>query len=289
MPLTIDFRNKLVLITGGGRGIGLAISTALAQAGADLAITYTSTDASPVADKLSNEYGVTVKAFKCEVTKSKEVDRVVEEVGKVFGKEVDIGVANAGVSLWKDAHENTDADIQNIFAVNTYHPYYLSRALVRSWLHLPIPVSSSSSDSSSPSKEDLDIPSIKGLNLKKQILFVSSISALVAMNPQRQTAYNASKGAVTMMAKSLAGEWSHLGISVNSVSPGYVSTDMIASPPDATAASWVSEWEKRTPVGRFASPAEIGEFIAVLLSEKMGGGGFMVGSDVVVDGGYTVF
>ncbi|ODN98963.1 hypothetical protein I350_07112 [Cryptococcus amylolentus CBS 6273] len=252
MPLTIDFRNKLVLITGGGRGIGLAISTALAQAGADLAITYTSTDASPVADKLSNEYGVTVKAFKCEVTKSKEVDRVVEEVGKVFGKEVDIGVANA-------------ADIQNIFAVNTYHPYYLSRAL------------------------DLDIPSIKGLNLKKQILFVSSISALVAMNPQRQTAYNASKGAVTMMAKSLAGEWSHLGISVNSVSPGYVSTDMIASPPDATAASWVSEWEKRTPVGRFASPAEIGEFIAVLLSEKMGGGGFMVGSDVVVDGGTSLF
>ncbi|ODO05045.1 hypothetical protein I350_05658 [Cryptococcus amylolentus CBS 6273] len=249
MPFTIDFSNKLVLITGGGRGIGLAISTALAQAGADLAITYTSTDASPVADKLSKEYGVTVKAFKCEVTKGEEVDRVVEEVGKVFGKEVDIGVANA-------------ADIQSIFAVNTYHPYYLSRALVRSWLHLPIP---------------------------KQILFISSISALVAMNPQRQTAYNASKGAVTMMAKSLAGEWSHLGISVNSVSPGYVSTDMIASPPDATAASWVSEWEKRTPVGRFASPAEIGEFIAVLLSEKMGGGGFMVGSDVVVDGGYTVF
>ncbi|ODN77310.1 cytoplasmic protein [Cryptococcus wingfieldii CBS 7118] len=278
MPLTIDFSNKLVLITGGGRGIGLAISTALAQAGADLAITYTSTDASPVADKLSNEYGVTVKAFKCEVTESEEVDRVVGEVGKVFGKEVDIGVANAGVSLWKDAHENTDG---NIFAVNTYHPYYLSRALVRSWLHLPIPVSSSSSSSfSSPSKEDLDIPSIKGLNLKKQILFVSSISALVAMNPQRQTAYNASKGAVTMMAKSLAGEWSHLGLRINR-------HDRLS--PDATAASWVSEWEKRTPVGRFASPAEIGEFIAVLLSEKMGGGGFMVGSDVVVDGGYTVF
>ncbi|WVQ74147.1 hypothetical protein IAR50_003739 [Cryptococcus sp. DSM 104548] len=282
MPLTIDFSNKLVLVTGGGRGIGLAITTALAQAGADLAITYTSTDASPIAEKLSKEYGVQVKAFKCEVTKSEEVDKVVEDVEKAFGKEVDIGVANAGVALWKDAHENTDADIQNIFAVNTYHPYYLSRALVRSWLHLPIPVSSSG-------KEELDIANIKGVNLKKQILFVSSISALVAMNPQRQTAYNASKGAVTMMAKSLAGEWSHLGISVNSVSPGYVSTDMIANPPDATAAAWVKEWEKRTPVGRFASADEIGQFIATLLSDKMGGGGFMVGSDVVVDGGYTIF
>ncbi|XAO27014.1 hypothetical protein I312_105855 [Cryptococcus bacillisporus CA1280] len=130
---------------------------------------------------------------------------------------------------------------------------------------------------------------MRNVDLKKQILFVSSISAHVAMSPQRQSAYNASKGAVTMLAKSLAGEWSHIGVAVNSVSPGYVSTDMIANPPDATASNWVKEWEKRTPVGRFATADEIGGFIATLLSDKMGGMGFMTGSDVVVDGGYTIF
>ncbi|OXM75559.1 cytoplasmic protein [Cryptococcus neoformans Bt63] len=281
MPITLDFTGKLVLVTGGGRGIGLAISKALAEAGADVAISYTSKDATPVAKELSDKHGTKVRAFKCEITKSSEVDALVEEVKKEYGKDVDIGVANAGISLWKDAHENTDEDFQSIFAVNTFGPYYLSRALVRSWLGLPVSVSSVS--------DPIDVANAKNVNLKKQILFVSSISALVAMNPQRQTAYNASKGAVTMLAKSLAGEWSHIGVAVNSISPGYVSTDMIANPPDATASTWVKEWEKRTPVGRFATADEIGGFVATLLSDKMGGMGFMAGSDIVVDGGYTIF
>ncbi|AFR99088.1 cytoplasmic protein [Cryptococcus neoformans C23] len=281
MPITLDFTGKLVLVTGGGRGIGLAISKALAEAGADVAISYTSKDATPVAKELSDKHGTKVRAFKCEITKSSEVDALVEEVKKEYGKDVDIGVANAGISLWKDAHENTDEDFQSIFAVNTFGPYYLSRALVRSWLGLPVSVNSVS--------DPIDVANAKNVNLKKQILFVSSISALVAMNPQRQTAYNASKGAVTMLAKSLAGEWSHIGVAVNSISPGYVSTDMIANPPDATASTWVKEWEKRTPVGRFATADEIGGFVATLLSDKMGGMGFMAGSDIVVDGGYTIF
>lgn len=91
------------------------------------------------------------------------------------------------------ADVNVSEDFQSIFAVNTFGPYYLSRALVRSWLGLPVSVSSVS--------DPIDVANAKNVNLKKQILFVSSISALVAMNPQRQTAYNASKGAVTMLAK----------------------------------------------------------------------------------------
>ncbi|ADV25346.1 cytoplasmic protein [Cryptococcus gattii E566] len=230
MPITLDFTCKLVLVTGGGRGIGLAISKALA------------------------EYGKKIRAFKCEVTKSNEVDALVEQVRKEYNREIDIGVANAGISLWKDAHENTDEDFQSIFAVNTFGSYYLSRALIRSWLGLPVSANSAS--------DPIDIASMRNVDLKKQILFVSSISAL-----------------------SLAGEWSHIGVAANSVSPGYVSTDMIANPPDATASNWVKEWEKRTPVGRFATADEIGGFIATLLSDKMGGMGFMTGSDVVVDGG----
>lgn len=83
-------------------------------------------------------------------------------------------------------------DIQNMFAVNTLGPFYFSRALVRSWLDLPISVGSGDS---------LDITKIKNKKLDKQILFISSISGIVAMSPQRQAAYNASKGGLTMLAK----------------------------------------------------------------------------------------
>lgn len=278
MPVTLDFSGKLVLVTGGGRGIGWAITKALAKGGADVAITFTSSDPSEKAATLASECGVQVKAFKCEVTQSGEVDAAVEAVEKAFGRAVDIGIANAGISLWKGAHENTDDEFKHIFDVNTFGPYYLARALVRSWLGLPVGLdpSAASSDISAPRK------------LGKQILFVSSISALVAMAPQKQAAYNASKGAVTMLAKSLAGEWAHLGITVNSVSPGYVETDMIANPPE-DCKDWVREWERRTPTGTFATPDQIGEFVACLVSGRMGGMGFMTGSDVVVDGGYTIF
>lgn len=298
MPLSLDFSGKLVLVTGGGRGIGWAITSALARAGADVAITYTSTNPSAKAAQLSTECGVTVKAFKCEVTRSSEVDAAVKAVEEAYGKQVDIGIANAGVTLWKGAHENTDDEFKHIFDVNTFGPYYFARALVRSWLGMPVGLDSAAASSStsasaaasaSPSASasaSTDISEPRKLG--KQILFVSSISGLVAMAPQQQTAYNASKGAVTMLAKSLAGEWAHLGITVNSISPGYVETDMIANPPE-DCKDWVRQWKERTPAGNFATPDQIGEFVACLVSGRMGGMGFMTGSDIVVDGGYTIF
>lgn len=87
-------------------------------------------------------------------------------------------------------------DWHSVLATNTYGPYYLSRALVRSWLDLPVAVGSG---------DKLDVRGMKNVNLDKQILMVSSISGIVAMSPQRQTAYNTSKGALTMMAKVWSG------------------------------------------------------------------------------------
>ncbi|RSH76785.1 uncharacterized protein EHS24_005363 [Apiotrichum porosum] len=277
MTITLDYSAKLILITGGGRGIGYAIARALASAGGTLAITYTHTDASDIAKALCEEFGVVAKAFKCEASDSKDTDRMVQDVEACFGKKVDIAIANAGVALWKDAHAMTDDDFRRLFEVNTYGPYYLSRALVRSWLDLPISVD--------PDVSQVDIKSINK-TLGKQILVVSSISGLVAMSPQRQAAYNASKAAVTMLSKSLAEEWAHLGITVNTISPGYVATDMTTSD-DPKLKEWSREWNYRTPVRKFASAEELGKFVALLVSDQQGGWGFFTGSDVVVDGGYT--
>jgi len=63
---------------------------------------------------------------------------------------------------------------------------------------------------------------------------------------------------------------------------------MIANPPDEEAKKWVGEWQHRTPVGKFGTPEQIGEAVVLLLSDKLGGMGWMTGSDVVIDGGYTL-
>lgn len=83
-------------------------------------------------------------------------------------------------------------EFKNVFEVNTFGAYYVARSLVRSWLDQPIPVSSTPST---------DVSWREKKNLNKQILFISSISGLVAMSPQKQSAYNASKGALTMLSK----------------------------------------------------------------------------------------
>lgn len=244
MPITIDFAHKLVLLTGGGRGIGLGIAKALAESGADLAITYTSKDCSDVAASLAKEHGVRVEAFKCDVSKSDDVDRCVDEVTKAFGRQVDIGLANAGIAYWGDSHKMPDQELQNIFNVNAFGPYYLSRSLVRSWLAVPTALSSSSAED--PSIRSYPTNHLAG----KQLFVISSISGLVAMAPQHQSAYNASKAAATMFVKSLAAEWAHLGLSVNSISPGYVETDMIASSENPEVKEWIKDWQRRTPAPR---------------------------------------
>jgi sorbose reductase len=102
------------------------------------------------------------------------------------------------------------------------------------------------------------------------------------MSPQKQAAYNASKAAVTAFAKSLAGEWAQQNFRINIISPGYVYTDMIAH----LDQEWVKEWMTRTPVNRMASAEEVAKSVVAMCSDRFT---FMTGSDVAVDGGYTIF
>ena len=91
--------------------------------------------------------------------------------------------------------------------------------------------------------------------------------------------YNAAKGGVGMLTKSLAAEWAEHGIRVNAISPGYIATDLIAGMPDLQAI-----WKNRTPMGRLGTPVEIADVIAFLASPKAS---FITGSDWIVDGGYV--
>lgn len=70
---------------------------------------------------------------------------------------------------------------------------------------------------------------------------------------------------------------------MNSVSPGYVKTDMTSHPPPGDGERWVAKWDEMTPFGRFADPSEIGEMVVLMCSDKASG--FMTGHDLVMDGG----
>jgi len=104
------------------------------------------------------------------------------------------------------------------------------------------------------------------------------MSGIISNTPQPQSAYNVSKAGVIMLTKSLAGEWAKRGVRVNSVSPGYIGTEMTKS---ETANP---EWRKFTPMGRFGEPREVATAVVYLASDASS---YFTGSNLVVDGGYT--
>jgi NAD(P)-dependent dehydrogenase (short-subunit alcohol dehydrogenase family) len=113
------------------------------------------------------------------------------------------------------------------------------------------------------------------------IVNIASMSGAHVVNvPQRQCAYNSSKAAVVALTRSLALEWGPRGVRVNAVSPGYVDTPALAG-----KAALHQRWKEATLVGRFATPHEIAATIGFLLSDAAG---YCLGTEVLVDGGYSL-
>ncbi|GAA1434331.1 SDR family oxidoreductase [Microlunatus lacustris] len=114
-----------------------------------------------------------------------------------------------------------------------------------------------------------------------RIVTIASMSgAHVVNSPQQQVAYNASKGGLVAMTKSLAYEWAARGVRVNALSPGYVDTPLLGSKHDLH-----EQWQSVTPLRRFAEPAEVAAAAAWLLSDEAG---FCCGTELLMDGGYTL-
>ncbi|SCZ90531.1 BZ3500_MvSof-1268-A1-R1_Chr1-3g02046 [Microbotryum saponariae] len=269
MPFEIDLKGKNVLVTGGGRGLGIDIARSLAEAGANIALTYNASPADKIAKQLEEEFGgIKVGSYKMPADDSKAIDEAVKLITKDLG-ELDVVIANAGICIHQDAEKMTDKEFEDVFKVNTFGPYYLARA---------------GSSVAYPARRcntyQSWFPTGNEEPKDKVILFVSSISGLITNTPQNQCAYNGSKAALTHLGRSLAGEWVSKGVRVNTLSPGYISTEM--SEGSESGKKNAAEWRERTPMKRFAKPKEIADMLVVLAS---GRSSYMTGSDVVVDGG----
>jgi NAD(P)-dependent dehydrogenase (short-subunit alcohol dehydrogenase family) len=252
--MTLDkFRldDKVALVTGGNRGIGRAIATLFAEAGARVVVSGRSQTEAVEALLAANPD--TVAWVPGDLTDPAVPDGLVAATLERFGR-LDVLVNNAGVAANGPFHEFDDEQLMFIMETNLIAPFRLARAAVKPML-------------------------VQGGGV---VLNIGSISAYVANKPQDQVAYNASKAAVHQMTRVMAYEYGPKNIRVNALAPGYVVSDMTAG--GIANADWNKIWTDNTPMGRFAQPEEMATCALFLCSQASS---YVTGSVLVADGGYT--
>lgn len=243
---------KAVLVTGGGSGIGRAISARFARAGAIVHILELNTDNGAAVAEEINEFGGICHLHAGDVAQQEQVMAIVNTIGRV-----DVLVNNAGIAHVGNVEGTTESDFDRIFSVNVKGAYNA--------LYAVIPV------------------------MKRQgggvILNVASIAAWVGL-PDR-FAYSMSKGAVFAMTLSVAKDYLHDNIRCNSISPARVHTPFvdgfIAKNYPGREAEMFDTLSKTQPIGRMATPEEIASLALFLCSDESG---FITGNDYPIDGGF---
>lgn len=241
---------KTVIVTGGSRGIGRETCKLFASNGYSVVVNYNSSE--EAAKALSRELGDAPHILcKADVSNSAAVEKMVREAYNKFGK-IDVLINNAAIAEQKLFCDITDEDWRKIMGVNLNGAFYGSRAV------LPYMISQKSGS----------------------IVNVSSIWGLVGGSCEVH--YSASKAALIGMTKALAKEVGPSGVRVNAVAPGITETDMMFDLDESERQELID----KTPLGRFASPAEIAKSILFIAeSEFITGqvlspnGGFVIGSE----------
>ncbi len=247
-----SLKNKVAIVTGGYQGIGKVVSGYLADAGADIVI-FDLKDASDVAENIAGEYGVRTMAMKVDVTDADAVNQAVEEAAKKMGT-LDLLFNNAGICLYRNAEDITPEEWMKVINVNLNGIFYVARAFGKYLIS----------------------------NHKTgNIVNTASMSATIVNIPQEQLSYNTSKAGVAHLTKSLAVEWAPHGIRVNSISPGYIKTEMTG----CVRKDWRDYWEGVIPFKRMGTPEELAGAVIYLLSDAST---YTSGFDMVIDGCFTI-
>ncbi|MDR0878860.1 MAG: SDR family oxidoreductase [Treponema sp.] len=245
---------KKTFVTGGARGIGYNIAIALAEAGADVAIVdVDEAVAKTSAEEIAKATGKKTLALKADVTKKAEVDGMIDAVLKAFGR-IDVAFANAGICKNIPAEEMTLEDWNQVININLTGVFLTAQAAGKVMIR-------------------------QGGG---SIINTASMSAHIVNVPQPQCSYNASKAAVIQLTKSLAVEWALKNVRVNSISPGYIGTDLTLNSP--ALKPLIEKWNAMAPLRRLGKPEEL-QAIAVYLAGDSSA--FTTGSDFVIDGAFT--
>jgi NAD(P)-dependent dehydrogenase (short-subunit alcohol dehydrogenase family) len=246
-----DLHGRTALVTGASSGIGKKVAEAYLQAGAQVAIAARHFE---VLEKVAAELastGGTVMPIGCDVTQPDQVSRMVDQVTAELGG-IDIAVCNAGIINLKAMLEMSPEDFQAMQDTNVTGVFLTAQAAARAMV---------------------------SQGRGGAIINTASMSGHIINIPQQAGHYCTSKAAVIQLTKALAVELAPHNIRVNSVSPGYILTELVEP-----MAEYHRLWEPKIPLGRIGRPEELTGLYLYLASDASS---YMTGSDVVIDGGYT--
>jgi len=243
-----ELAGKVALVTGGSRGIGRAIAVALAEAGADVAVNYTSKpDAAAEVVKQITSMGRKSKAYKANVGSLDEVKAMVAGVEADFGP-IQILVNNAGINRDRTFMKMTPEAFKEVIDVNLTGAAMVTHCV---------------------------LPKMTETNWGR-VIFISSVNG--EQGSFGQANYSAAKAGMFGLAKSLARELSRKNITVNCVAPGFTATDMTAGMPPEVLEKILAT----IPLGRQAKAEEVAHCVTFLASPQAA---YITGETISVNGG----
>ena len=244
-----SIENKVIIVTGSGRGIGSKLSKGLAEQNA---IVYALDK--KFSKKVPKELSSKITQIKCDITNYKEIEITFK---KIFRKEkkIDVLVNNAGISLASQKKDElySNTDWIRTLNVNLTGSFYCSKESVKYMLK----------------------------QKNGSIINITSINAELGF--PRNPAYNASKGGLKMLGKAFAKDWSRFGIRVNNIGPGYIKTDMTSK--RFANKKFRLERQNQTLLGRWGEPDDLIGPCIFLASDASR---YMTGQDLYIDGGWII-
>ncbi len=246
-----SLKDRVVLVTGGSRGIGKAIVEKAAGAGARVAFTYLkANDEAGFLEKQLTAQGASICPVKADVRDFEAMQSVISKIVERFGR-LDALVNNAGVVRDKALMMMSPEDWRDVIDTNLTGTFNVCRAAI--------------------------------ITLMKQrfgrIVNITSVAGIAGM--AGQVNYSASKAGIIGLTKSLAKEVAAYNITVNAVAPGFIESDMTKD----VAAKKKDELVKQIPLGRFGQTSEVAQLVTYLLSDEAA---YITGQVMVMDGGLTL-
>jgi 3-oxoacyl-[acyl-carrier protein] reductase len=245
----VDLSGQVALVTGASRGIGRAIAAGLAACGASVAGVARTLDALQGTLQAIREAGGTAEGYAADVSKTEDVQRVVDEVEAKFQR-IHILVNNAGITRDGLVLRMEDSAWQDVIDTNLKGTFLFCRAVGACMIRARY----------------------------GRIINISSVSGLMG-NPG-QANYSASKAGVIGFSKTVARELAARNITVNVVAPGFITTDMTDVLPEKVK----TEVKERVPLRRLGTPEDIADLVRYLASP---GASYLTGQVIAVDGGMT--
>ena len=226
-----------VLVTGGNRGIGLAIARAFQQDGHHVVVTHR-----------SGEPPEGLEGVRCDVTDTPSVDQAFGEAEQIFGRPVEVLVANAGITKDTLMMRMSDEEFESVLDTNLTGAFRCARRASKGMIRAR----------------------------KGRIILISSVVGLYGS--PGQTNYAASKAALVGLARSITRELGGRGITANVVAPGFIETEMTEQLSDDLRKTYLSG----IPAGRFATPEDVAGVVRFLATPEAA---YISGAVIPVDGG----